>query len=103
MKRRNHGRAKIAQGTETVFEAGIAALEATASMRELTVEGEPPLAVTHMGHRPGPLVLFLHGIGGNKGSWRQQLASAALSHEAAALDFRGYGGSALGAAQTAVR
>ena len=42
----------------------------------------------------GPLLLFLHGIGGNRSNWREQLAFfAAQGFTAAAWDARGYGDS----------
>jgi 3-oxoadipate enol-lactonase len=41
----------------------------------------------------GPLVLFLHGIGGNRGNWRQQLEFFSKNYTAAAMDARGYGDS----------
>ena len=93
---------EIAQGTEVVFEAGIAALEAAASQCTVLIAGNPALAIAHTGARPGPLLLFLHGIGGNKGNWRRQLTAVAQFHQAAALDFRGYGQSELGQTQTTI-
>jgi 3-oxoadipate enol-lactonase len=52
----------------------------------------PRIAVEHAGE--GELVLFLHGIGGNRRNWRGQLAAfAAAGWRAAAWDARGYGGS----------
>lgn len=93
---------EIAQGTEAVFHAGIDALESVTSVRESIVDGVPALALSHSGGRSGPLVLFLHGIGGNRGNWRRQLAAVGTTHQAAALDFRGYGGSALGTKQSRV-
>jgi 3-oxoadipate enol-lactonase len=55
--------------------------------------GEPALACTVAGS--GPIVLFLHGIGGNRGNWDAQLdAVAAAGWCGAALDARGYGDSA---------
>jgi 3-oxoadipate enol-lactonase len=50
----------------------------------------PRLAVDRMGE--GPLVLFMHGIGGNRTNWHGQLpAFAAAGFHAAAWDARGYG------------
>jgi 3-oxoadipate enol-lactonase len=54
------------------------------------VEGTPRLAYDHTG--TGPLVVFLHGIGGNRSNWHDQLpvfATAGL--HAVAWDARGYG------------
>jgi 3-oxoadipate enol-lactonase len=42
-------------------------------------------------HGNGPLVLFLHGIGGNRNHWREQLPIFASRFKAAAWDARGYG------------
>jgi 3-oxoadipate enol-lactonase len=39
----------------------------------------------------GPLVVFLHGIGGNRTNWRDQLPAFAESFHAVAWDARGYG------------
>jgi 3-oxoadipate enol-lactonase len=39
----------------------------------------------------GPLVLFLHGIGGNRHHWRRQIEFFSKSFTAAACDARGYG------------
>lgn len=93
---------EIAEGTRAVFEAGIAALEQAALLEDRLIAGTPPLAVTATASKPGPLVLFLHGIGGNRGNWRRQMVAASRRHQAAALDLRGYGGSALGQAQTRI-
>jgi 3-oxoadipate enol-lactonase len=42
-------------------------------------------------HGTGPLVLFLHGIGGHRHHWREQLPIFATRFKAAAWDARGYG------------
>ena len=42
----------------------------------------------------------MHGIGGNKSNWNQQLASVAPYVQSEALDLRGYGESTLGAIQS---
>ena len=56
------------------------------------VEPAPRLAVSHAG--TGPLVLFLHGIRGNRTNWDQQIDFfAGKGFHAAAWDARGYGGS----------
>ena len=41
----------------------------------------------------GPLLLFLHGIGGNRRNWDAQLAFFSRTYKAAAWDARGYGDS----------
>ena len=56
------------------------------------VEGLPRIAYDSMGE--GPVVVFLHGIGGNRSNWHDQLpAVAAAGFTAVAWDARGYGGS----------
>lgn len=56
------------------------------------VEGAPRLALSVAGS--GPLVLLLHGIGGNRHNWAAQLGPvAAAGFTAAAWDARGYGNS----------
>jgi 3-oxoadipate enol-lactonase len=51
----------------------------------------PRLAVSVAGS--GPLVVFLHGIGGNRAHWTAQLHFFAEGFRAAAWDARGYGDS----------
>lgn len=93
----------IAAGTKAVFEMGIAALgELFGDFETVFLDGEPPLALTVTPQRPGPLVLFLHGIGGGRTNWLAQLRAAAPAARAAALDLRGYGESGRGAAQSTV-
>ena len=54
--------------------------------------GAPRIAVEHIG--AGPLVMFLHGIGGDRSTWAHQMtAFAANGYCAAAWDTRGYGDS----------
>ncbi len=54
------------------------------------VAGTPRLAYDSAG--AGPLAVFLHGIGGNRTNWHDQLpAFAAAGWGAVALDARGYG------------
>lgn len=53
------------------------------------VPGSPRIAVSVAGG--GPLVLFLHGIGGNRNHWREQLYFFSREFRAAAWDARGYG------------
>jgi 3-oxoadipate enol-lactonase len=55
------------------------------------VTGNPRIAVASAGR--GPLVLFLHGIGGNRHSWTRQVAFFSDGFTAAAWDARGYGDS----------
>ncbi|MFE0017916.1 alpha/beta fold hydrolase [Mesorhizobium sp. NPDC059054] len=62
-----------------------------ASIETAIVPGIPALAVDYTGE--GELVLFLHGIGGNRANWRDQLDVLAAEYKAVALDCRGYGDS----------
>jgi len=55
------------------------------------VPGLPKIAVDHMGN--GPLVLFMHGIGGNRTNWHDQLPVFSGRFHAASWDARGYGAS----------
>jgi 3-oxoadipate enol-lactonase len=58
-------------------------------METVFVGPAPRIALTV--HGIGPLVLFLHGIGGNRHHWREQLPIFATRFKAAAWDARGYG------------
>jgi 3-oxoadipate enol-lactonase len=49
----------------------------------------PRIAVDRLG--AGELVLFMHGIGGNRTNWHDQLPAFGTSYHAAAWDARGYG------------
>ena len=51
----------------------------------------PRLALEHAGE--GPLVVFLHGIGGNRTNWRDQMRALADRFHVCAWDARGYGDS----------
>lgn len=93
---------EIAAGTEFVFEAGFAALAEQATLRDITLFGAPTIGLTVSAAKPGPLVVFLHGIGGNRSNWLSQLAVASLYFQAVAVDLRGYGDSTLGAIQSNV-
>jgi 3-oxoadipate enol-lactonase len=53
--------------------------------------GAPSIAIDHLGR--GPLVLFMHGIGGNRTNWHDQLVACGEKFHAAAWDARGYGAS----------
>ncbi len=57
----------------------------------MRIAGDPGIAVTVAG--AGPLVVFLHGIGGNATNWSAQVAYFARGYTAVAWDARGYGGS----------
>jgi len=62
-----------------------------AGIATLRIPGPPDLAVDVAGS--GPPVLFLHGVGGNRSNWRDQLGALAPEFLAAAWDARGYGDS----------
>ncbi len=53
------------------------------------VEGSPRICVDVAGE--GPLLVFLHGIGGNKLNWHMQLPEFSRHFTAVAWDARGYG------------
>ncbi|NIR29569.1 MAG: alpha/beta fold hydrolase [Gammaproteobacteria bacterium] len=53
------------------------------------VAGKPRIAYDRRG--AGPLVVFLHGIGGNRTNWHDQLPAFAQHYTAVAWDARGYG------------
>jgi 3-oxoadipate enol-lactonase len=55
----------------------------------LLIPGQPRLACDVAG--AGPLVIFLHGIGGNRTNWHSQLEAFGSRYRAVALDCRGYG------------
>ena len=57
------------------------------------VAGAPALALDLAGDGSGGLVLFMHGIGGNRSNWRRQLPAFAPHFACAAWDARGYGAS----------
>ncbi|MGH8596066.1 MAG: alpha/beta fold hydrolase [Gammaproteobacteria bacterium] len=55
------------------------------------VEGVPRLAYSSAGH--GVPLVFMHGIGGNRSNWSEQVAHFAARYHAVAWDARGYGDS----------
>ena len=57
----------------------------------IRIRPAPNIAVDHMG--TGPLVVFLHGIGGNRTNWHDQLPVFAEHFTAAISDARGWGDS----------
>jgi 3-oxoadipate enol-lactonase len=63
-----------------------------ATMTEFSHIGPAPrIAVEYAGQ--GPLVMLLHGIGGNRDNWRDQIPVLAGHFRVAAWDARGYGDS----------
>lgn len=55
------------------------------------IPGSPRIALRRAGS--GPLVVFMHGIGGNASNWNAQLPAFAPHFACAAWDARGYGAS----------
>ncbi len=108
----------IAEGTTAVFEAGFDALSDAPPQRAKkrsvprntkikagTLKCTPRLSylTSEEGASGGEtLVLFLHGIGGQASNWSAQLSAFGSEYHVAALNFRGYGDSTLGAAQTQI-
>lgn len=64
-------------------------IAATAQWETVRIGPAPRLAVDHAGR--GDLVVMLHGIGGNKRNWHDNLPAFAAHFHAAAWDARGYG------------
>lgn len=109
---------EIADGTQAVFDSGTKALanlvppDVAAKPAPLPVDPHdhehiridsiPRLAFTIGGQESDVLCLFLHGIGGNRLNWDQQLDALAPFARVAALDLRGYGESSLGSAQSTI-
>ncbi|NGM44438.1 alpha/beta fold hydrolase [Rhodobacter sp. SGA-6-6] len=106
----------ICEGTKAVYEAGIAALAglrgelpapeplpAPVPVERMVFDDLPRLALDVTPDRgDGRLCLFLHGIGGARSNWHQQLQAAGSVMRCAALDLRGYGDSTLGPRQSIV-
>jgi 3-oxoadipate enol-lactonase len=57
------------------------------------VAGTPRIALERSGDPGRPCVIFLHGIGGNRTNWREQLAALGAEFCCVAWDARGYGDS----------
>ena len=109
---------QIAEGTRHVFEIGIEAIELAAKTKnarseieilgsqhqgiELILDSAPRLAITLTEAKSGPLCVFLHGIGGRRQNWNEQLNVAGHFMQSAALDLRGYGDSELGISPSTV-
>lgn len=61
------------------------------AMHTALIGPAPRIAVDYAGD--GPLVVFLHGIGGNRSNWREQLVAMSEGFLCVAWDARGYGAS----------
>lgn len=57
----------------------------------LRIGPKPEIAVEYAGS--GPFVLFMHGVGGNRRNWSDQIAGISGRYRAAAWDARGWGDS----------
>ncbi len=64
------------------------------------IPGAPALAADVAGPEHAALILFLHGVGGNRANWRAQLEAFAPRWRCVALDARGYGDSEDGPEKT---
>jgi 3-oxoadipate enol-lactonase len=62
-----------------------------AEIKTETILSDPALCVDHAG--AGELLVFLHGIGGNRTNWTEQVERFGDQFHALAWDARGYGGS----------
>lgn len=108
--------AEIARGTKEIFDDGTSIIAECASLEpaitpaklhpaDITtqfIDSLPKLALSVAGQKTKTLCLFLHGIGGNRTNWHDQLSAAAPYCQAASLDLRGYGQSTLGADQSTI-
>lgn len=61
----------------------------TALIRKRWLQGSPGLMLSEAGS--GELLVFLHGIGGNRTNWNDQIEAFAESYLTIAWDARGYG------------
>jgi pimeloyl-ACP methyl ester carboxylesterase len=117
---------QIATGTQAIFDDAISTLKtlapslasedlptppshealnsSTAPHHTRILNGAPNLALSYRGTSAtnDTLCLFLHGIGGNRKNWENQLTAVSVHCTSAALDLRGYGDSALGDKQSTV-
>ncbi len=87
-------------GTDQVYRSGIDELAQRFgvprapepdALEHVRLDGVPRIAVTSAGR--GDLCLFLHGIGGSRVVWQDQLAALPAGIAGAAMDYRGYNGS----------
>ena len=61
------------------------------AIQTLRIPPAPQIAVDHAGD--GEMLLFLHGIGGNRSNWRRQIEYFSPRFTACAMDVRGWGDS----------
>ncbi len=62
-----------------------------AEIKTETILSDPAICIDHAGE--GELLVFMHGIGGNRSNWTEQVALFGDQFHALAWDARGYGGS----------
>ena len=103
---------RICAGTKEIFINSIKSLSSAtnttlsvngqAKIDQFTIQGNPVLTglKTIPRDTQKPLIVFLHGIGGNAENWRAQLEVFGMDYPAIALNLRGYGGSGLGTNHT---
>lgn len=65
-------------------------MEQSAEITRAFVGAQPRIAIDVAGVT-GPLIVFVHGIGGNRQNWTAQLSALGAHYRAVALDIRGYG------------
>jgi pimeloyl-ACP methyl ester carboxylesterase len=53
----------------------------------------PDARIAYDAEGSGPLIVFLHGVGSNRQTWRPQVTEFSATHTSVAIDARGYGGS----------
>ena len=109
---------EIREGTLQIFEQGIARVQdlVRQSLPEsmtrsdsvidhpsgTLIDGAPILAVSRLGQKSSTVCVFLHGIGGNRSNWDDQLPVVSPHCEVVAMDLRGYGDSQLGHQPTTI-
>lgn len=67
-------------------------MEQSAAITNTFVGANPRIAIDVAG-ASGHLIVFVHGIGGNRGNWTAQLRALGAQYRAVAFDIRGYGDS----------
>lgn len=105
---------EIAQGTQAIFESGLevlAGLDHHTPIGCVPVQANPQVTTQIVGGTSlsvakhptsSTVVLFVHGIGGRRQNWADQIAAVAPFATVAAMDLRGYGSSKLGSEQSKV-
>lgn len=90
-RRREHHRRACGAGWRPRARAGFPPVTEAIAIVTERIGPAPHLAVDRAGD--GPLVVFLHGIGGNRSNWTGQLAHFSRRYTAVAWDARGWGDS----------